>query len=147
MVRGRVAPVLGDLAVAIEHVGSTAVPGLAAKPIIDLDVVVASAEDIPEAIERLARLGYYHQGDLGIPGREAFRSPGGAPEHHLYLCPQDSPELRRHLAFRDYLRSHPEAAEEYAELKRALAQRFPDRRSDYTAGKAAWIAGILSRAS
>src|SRR5438067_8534680 len=73
--RGRVAGVLGDLALAVEQVGSPAVPGLAAKPIVDLDVLIPSTADFPAAVERLATLGYVHQGDLGIPGREAIIQP------------------------------------------------------------------------
>ena len=108
---------LGERALSIEHVGSTAVPGLAAKPIIDIDVVIASDDQLPAVIQALALLGYVHQGDLGIPQREAFNRQGDDvprgglggtwPEHHLYVCPQDSRELRRHLAFRDFLRAHP----------------------------------------
>jgi len=144
--RGRLEPVLGELAVAIEHVGSTSVPGLPAKPIIDLDVVVRSPADVPLAIERLSSLGYVHVGDLGIAGREAFESPEGAPEHHLYLCSRDSRELHRHLAFRDYLRSHPKTAGEYAELKRSLAERFRDDREAYTEAKTRFIEQVLKDA-
>lgn len=86
-----------ELALAVEHVGSTAVPGLAAKPVVDIDAVVPSAEDVPLAVERLERAGYRHEGDLGIPGREAFEPPADAPWHHLYVLAADSEELRRHL--------------------------------------------------
>jgi GrpB-like predicted nucleotidyltransferase (UPF0157 family) len=96
---------LGSLIVTVEHIGSTAVPGLAAKPIIDLDVVLASPVDLPEAIRRLSSIGYVHEGDLGIPGREAFRSPLGEVRHHLYVLTVGANELRRHLAFRDALRA------------------------------------------
>src|SRR3974390_1457583 len=99
--RAPVLAALGDLVVTVEHVGSTAVPGLAAKPIIDMDVVVPTVSEIPEAIVRLAALGYIHRGDLGIPGREAFTAPADKPRHHLYVCSPDSSELRRHLSFRD----------------------------------------------
>lgn len=77
--RDRRAARLGPLAVAIEHVGSTAVPGLAAKPIIDLDVVIADRTDLPTVIQRLRPLGYHHEGNLGVPGREAFTTPAGIP--------------------------------------------------------------------
>ena len=114
------------LALAIEHVGSTSVEGLAAKPIIDIDVVVASC-DVEAAIQALAGIGYNHEGNLGIPGREAFGYSGKEHlrEHHLYLCPEDSPELKRHLAFRDYLREHPQAVEEYSRIKLEAAALFP----------------------
>jgi len=126
-------------------VGSTAAPGLAAKPIIDLDAVVRPP-DLPAAIARLSAAGYVHEGDLGVPGREAFVPPPGGPAHHLYLCGQDSVELRRQLFFRDYLRSHPEAVAEYATLKRALAARCGHDRLAYTEGKSAFVEGILRRA-
>src|SRR5262245_17837584 len=76
---------LGGLALRIEHVGSTAVPGLAAKPVVDLDVVVAAHADVNEAIRRLERLGYAHKGNAGIEGREAFQWPPGEERHHLYV--------------------------------------------------------------
>ena len=132
--------------VAIEHVGSTSVVGLAAKPIIDLNVVVRSREDIPEAIARLATLGYVHQGDLGISGREAFRSPLGLPPHHLYLCAADNAEHRRQIAFRDYLRTHGDAAENYADLKRTLAVRHGSNRTAYSEAKTEFIEAALKQA-
>lgn len=147
--RERVAAALGNLAVAIEHVGSTSVPELAAKPIVDLDVVVPSAEEVPEAIRRLATIGYAHQGDLGIPGREAFNGPpgeAGLPAHHLYVCPADGAELHRHLAFRDYLRRHPDAVAAYTAIKREGAGRFPDDRDAYQEYKSAVVREILERA-
>lgn len=143
--RERIVPVLGELVIAVEHVGSTSVLGLAAKPIIDMDVVVATAADVPGAIAGLAELGYPHLGDLGITGREAFRSPGHLPRHHLYLCAADADEYHRHLRFRDYLRTHPEARDAYAELKRSLAVEFRDDRDAYTEGKTGFIRNILKR--
>lgn len=147
---------LGPLALAIEHVGSTAVPGLAAKPIIDLDVVIESVDRLPQAIAALARLGYVHQGDRGIAGREMFwrlgpdvpRDGSGRswPEHHLYVCARDSAELARHLAFRDYLRAHPKTAAAYAKLKRGLARRFPRDREAYSRAKTEFVAAALRRA-
>jgi GrpB-like predicted nucleotidyltransferase (UPF0157 family) len=140
--RERIRPAVEDLALAIEHVGSTAVPGLAAKPVIDLDVVVRRSA-VPEGIRRLAGLGYEPRGDLGIPDREAFRPPPGSPRHHLYLCPVDSRALANHLTIRDHLRSHPAAARAYAELKRSLAHRFPDDIDAYVEGKSAFLLEIL----
>ncbi|MHB8928438.1 MAG: GrpB family protein [Bacillota bacterium] len=141
----RAVAALGDLVVVVEHVGSTAVPGLAAKPIIDLDVVVRTAADIPLAIKRLATVGYVHEGDAGIAGREAFRWPAGEPRHHLYVLARDNPELRRHLSFRDYLRAHPDVTREYGELKRRLAERFRDDRAGYTEGKTEFVARVLAK--
>src|SRR5271157_4573381 len=84
--RERLTGALGGIAAAVEHVGSTAVPRLAAKPIIDIDVLLASADRLPSAIACLAQIGYSHQGDLGIPEREAFLAPADDPLHHLYVC-------------------------------------------------------------
>ncbi len=99
--RVKFSELLGDMASAIEHVGSTSVPGLAAKPIIDLDVLLASAACLPETIRRLATLGYEHQGDLGIAGREAFRTPPDLFAHHLYVCLPNYEESRRHILLRN----------------------------------------------
>jgi GrpB-like predicted nucleotidyltransferase (UPF0157 family) len=145
MLRSRIAAVLDVLAAAIEHIGSTAVPGLAAKPIIDIDVLLRSAAELPLAIIRLASLGYEHRGDLGIPGREAFRTPPDDFPHHLYLCPPDSQEYRRHIAFRDHLRTHPEDARAYATLKHNLVAKLCDRRDAYTQAKSEFIADIARR--
>ena len=131
-IKEELAAALGDLAIAIEHVGSTSVEGLAAKPIIDIDVVVA-VENMQAAIQALAAIGYIHEGDLGIAGREAFRYEGKEhlQTHHLYVCPKDSQELKRHLLFRDYLKEHPELAREYGEIKQEAAKRFPDDIESY----------------
>jgi GrpB-like predicted nucleotidyltransferase (UPF0157 family) len=99
--RSPIAATLGDLAALIEQIGSTAVP---AKPIIDIDVRLRAATALPLAIIRLASSGYEHRGALGICGREAFRPPTDDFPHHLYVCPPDSQEYRRHIAFRDHLR-------------------------------------------
>ena len=141
-------PALGDLALAIEHVGSTSVPGLSAKPIIDIDVVIEDPSRLDAAIAALAAVGYRHEGDLGIPGREAFKYEGKdhLPRHHLYVCPRDSAELRRHLAFRDYLRAHPEAAREYGRIKAEGAALYPEDIEGYIAHKAPFIERIYREA-
>jgi|SRR4029077_12244359 GrpB-like predicted nucleotidyltransferase (UPF0157 family) len=144
--RSRIADALGDMAAAIEHVGSTAVPDLAAKPIIDIDVVLKSELMLPTAIERLATLGYVHRGNLGIPEREAFFAPVNDPPHHLYVCPPCSAEFQRHIAFRDYLRAHPRDAKNYGDLKIALAERFREDRFAYNAAKGEFVAELSSRA-
>jgi GrpB-like predicted nucleotidyltransferase (UPF0157 family) len=136
-------PALADVASTIEHVGSTSVPGLAAKPIIDISIVVPASPDVQIGISRLATLGYVHQGDLGIKEREAFANPDGLPRHNLYLCPRASVALANHLALRDYLRTHPEAVREYGELKKRLAQRFPDDIDSYIDGKTAMVLKML----
>ena len=144
--RAAIWPAVRDAAEAIEHVGSTAVPGLAAKPIIDLDIVVRSGAEVPAAIARLATLGYAHRGNLGIEGREAFDVPPGPHAHHLYVCPRDSAALANHVAVRDYLRAHPDAAREYGELKKALATRFPHHIEAYVGGKTDLLRRIMRAA-
>jgi GrpB-like predicted nucleotidyltransferase (UPF0157 family) len=144
--RSRIAISLGALAQTIEHVGSTAVPGLAAKPVIDLDVLLRSATDLPLSIRRLADLGYVHQGDLGIAEREAFAAPPSQPAHHLYVCLPESAEFRRHLALRDYLRTHPAEARSYGELKRELAARYAADRAAYIEGKRLFVEELIERA-
>lgn len=147
MLRSRIAAALGPLATAIEHVGSTAVPGLAAKPVIDIDILLRSPADLPVAIEKLFALGYQHEGDLGMPGREAFRAPLHDVPHHLYACSPDSGEYARHIAFRDYLRSHRDDADAYAKLKRKLAQQYRTDREAYTKAKGEFINTVLQRAT
>jgi len=142
-VRSYVWPAVRDIALKVEHVGSTSVPGLRAKPVIDACLVVASREDVPICIERLAKIGYVHRGNLGVPEREAFRRPDELPRHHLYLSPRESLGLKNHLGFRDYLRSHLEAAREYGELKASLALRFPADMDSYVIGKTDFILRIL----
>lgn len=132
-IRSVISKSLGDLALSIEHVGSTSVYGLWAKPIIDLDVVISDYSVLPQVIEKLKEIGYEYEGNLGIEGREAF-SYEGEPElmlHHLYVCPKDSPELKRHITFRDYLRTHPDVAEEYSRVKREGARLYPDDIDSY----------------
>jgi GrpB-like predicted nucleotidyltransferase (UPF0157 family) len=139
-------PAVSDVATSIEHVGSTSVPGLAAKPVIDVSLVVPSIDDVPAAIDRLAGLGYVHSGNLGVKGREAFQSPHHAPRHHLYLCPRGSLALRNHLVVRDHLRTHREDAARYGALKLQLARQHSDDIAAYTAGKTESILRILEAA-
>jgi GrpB-like predicted nucleotidyltransferase (UPF0157 family) len=141
--RGQLWPVLQDGACAIEHVGSTAVPGLAAKPIIDISVIVASEAELPVVIARLATLGYQHLGTLGVAGREAFRRPFPSVAHNLYACLRDGLGVQNHLAVRDYLRSHPESVQAYGELKKRLARAYPHDMASYVAGKTELILGML----
>ncbi len=137
---------LGPLASTVEHVGSTAIPGLCAKPIVDIDVVIGRDVDFAAVTKALARLGYEHMGDLGIEGREAFQLSSTGPrerDHHLYVCRENAKELRRHIDFRDRLRAEPTLAAEYAELKRALASRFQNDREAYTTAKTEFVERAL----
>ncbi|MDQ6925460.1 MAG: GrpB family protein [Candidatus Eremiobacteraeota bacterium] len=141
--RDRIAPVLGELAVGIEHVGSTAVPGLDAKPIVDVDVVIRHADDLPAVAAGLATLGYTQLGDLGIIGREAFRATADLPRHHLYVCAAGDATLQAHLSLRDALRADEDLARSYASLKRDLAERHRDDRDAYSEGKSTFVASVL----
>jgi GrpB-like predicted nucleotidyltransferase (UPF0157 family) len=141
--RARVWPTVARLALAIEHVGSTSVPGLAAKPIIDMTVVLADRLDVPATLERLATLGYRHRGTLGIDDREAFDHSPEMPRHNLYVCPQGTIGIVNQLAVRDYLRAHPDSAQRYGALKQRLAERFPNDIDRYVCGKTDFILTML----
>ena len=141
---------LGVLAERIEHVGSTAVPGLWAKPIIDLDIVVSTKTEFESIRSCLEEHGYDYLGNQGVPSREAFslREPDPTiPDHHLYVCRADSVEFQRHIAFRNHLRTHPEHAAEYSALKRNLAVKFQNDRVAYTDAKGEFIENALSETS
>ena len=135
---------VGDLILGIEHVGSTSVEGLPAKPIIDLDVVIADDACFAALAEKMEQIGYYHEGNLGIPGREAFGYEGKTHlmKHHLYVCVQSAAELRRHIVFRDYLRAHPDAAAKYAAVKQEAARLYPYDIDGYIRHKSGCIEDI-----
>ncbi|WP_339314761.1 GrpB family protein [Paenibacillus sp. FSL R10-2734] len=139
---------VGNLIIEIEHVGSTSIEGLAAKPIIDLDLVMDSYEILPQIIERLQQHGYEHQGNLGIEGREAFqrRHADEFMKYHLYVCPKDGKGYLEHIAFRDYLRSNVTARQAYAEVKQRLAEQYRYDIDAYCEGKTAFVTSILSKA-
>ena len=130
----------------IEHVGSTSVEGLSAKPVIDLDIVIE--KDKFEIIkELLNKKGYEYEGDLGIEGREAF-SYSGKEElmtHHLYVCPKDSKELFKHITFRDFLKNNPALASEYSKVKEQAAVLYPDDIDKYMEFKSEIIEKIYKR--
>lgn len=145
---------LESLIIDIEHVGSTSVKGLAAKPILDIDVVIADYSNFPKVIKKLEGIGYIHQENWSYKGREAFsRMNCSVPwdgkntnwmEHHLYVCHKDSEELKKHISFRNYLRCNAGAIIEYEQLKKELAKNTKDR-SEYTAGKSNFINKILTK--
>jgi Uncharacterized conserved protein len=110
--------VLAGKIISIEHVGSTSVEGLAAKPIIDIDIVID--KNFEEIKQELEIIGYFHEGDLGIPGREAFRyeNKPHLMKHHLYVCNKENEELHRHITFRNYLQQHQEDKEKYNTIKK-----------------------------
>ena len=119
---------IGDLIIGIEHVGSTSVEGLSAKPIIDIDVIIKDYSILDAVVSKLEAIGYIHEGNLGIKEREAFKysDKPHLQKHHLYVCPQQSEELHRHITFRNFLRNTPEAVKKYSAVKEKAAQLFPD---------------------
>ena len=137
----------GEGLVALYHVGSTAVPGLAAKPIIDILPVVKEIADADRAAPALAELGYEGLGEYGIPGRRYFRKGGDNRTHQLHVfAAENKGEIGRHLAFRDYMRRHPDEAEKYGALKKKLAAAFPEDIDGYCDGKDAFVKEAEKRA-
>ena len=120
--------------ISIEHVGSTSIPGMNAKPIIDIDIVVENTAQFLRLKDELEKIGYVHEGDRGISGREAFDHENVLVniDHHLYVCVKDNAELMRHLRFRDKLRANPEFVDEYNKIKEEiLAKVGNDNREEY----------------
>ena len=140
---------VGDLVIGIEHVGSTSVEGLSAKPCIDIDVIIEDYGVFEEVVRRLAEIGYIHEGNLGIPDREAFcySDKSHLMTHHLYVCPRRSRELHRHITFRDFLRRHPEAVKQYGAVKEEGARLFPDDIEGYIAHKTPCIEELYRQCS
>ena len=135
---------VGHLVVDVQHVGSTAVPGLAAKPIIDIALSVCSTEVIARLRRPLGELGYIDRGDAGGDGGYIFVKES-APEvrtHHLHVVAIDDPQWRDYLLFRDKLRADETLRRRYTELKKALQERFADDRKGYTKAKKGFIDGV-----
>lgn len=144
-IAAEIAAALGATPSTIEHVGSTAVVGLAAKPIIDIDVIV-SADDIPATIEALEAIGYEHRGELGIPDRHAFLAPDDDPARNVYVVVEGSLPYRNHIGVRDVLRSNDALRGRYAALKQQLAMSGDLGRVDYMIAKTELIHEILGHA-
>lgn len=138
---------LKDSIILIEHVGSTSVEGLSAKPILDIDIVIKDYSSFQEVKCRLKSLGYYHEGNLGIKDREAFgyNDKNEFMIHHLYVCPADSEELKRHIAFRDYLRKHKEDRDKYSEIKLQASKEYFEDIDGYLKAKSSIINEIYKR--
>ena len=139
----------GDLFVDLQHIGSTAVPGLLAKPVIDILAVVPRVEALDLQRYVWEALGYEVMGEFGIPGRRYFRrdDPSGRRTHQVHAYGNGSPEVTRHLDFRDYLRASPSVAEAYGALKRRLAQECAGDMGLYSEGKTDFIRDIEHRAA
>ena len=172
--RQRIVAAIGHITAGIHHVGSTAIPGMPAKPILDIVVLLHDFDDGERCIGPLKKIGYWHMGVMDdIPGDRVFHRgadlPAGCPDsdvkcrttarpgpkgltdivqtHILHVYAVDNPVRQHHLHFRDYLIAHPEAAAEYARLKVALSNRHPKDRKSYSAGKKSFIAGVLAMAA
>lgn len=147
-IRSALWPAVEEVAIRIDHVGSTAVPGLAAKPIIDLDIVVESEKRVGEVVARLERIGYQWVGNLGVEGREAFSAPADRklPDHHLYLVVENNKAHLDHWLLRDVLRADPEIRAEYGRLKPKNAELANGDIDVYVAAKASFVAEQLTKA-
>lgn len=132
------------LPIRLDHVGSTAVPGLAAKPIVDVLGARPAGSDPAPYVAAITGLGWAHRGENGVPGRDYFRLGDPERTHHLHLFEEGHPHWRAHLDFRDTLRARPAMRREYERLKRTLAARFPKDREAYTSAKAPFIEAVLA---
>jgi len=138
---------LMDSKVAIEHIGSTAIPDIPAKPIIDIGLGVPDLEQVEGEIELLAELGYQFKGEYGLPGRYYFVKGSSAEEtYHLHMYEVSNPDWQNHLLFRDYLRANWELAREYGRLKLKLWREYRNNREEYTAAKEPFIKEVLEQA-
>ncbi|MGD9932837.1 MAG: GrpB family protein, partial [Dehalococcoidia bacterium] len=147
--RDEIAGACGDLLSGVEHVGSTAVPGLAAKPVIDVMPVLHRFDDGPACAERLEPLGYTYLGEYGIPGRHFFRKDDAATGERIanvHMYEADHDEAIAHFAFRDYLRAHDDWRDRYAALKRELAARFPNEVESYAEAKTDFVKEVVALA-
>ena len=142
-VAGALRGALADVPSAVvEHVGSTSVTGLAAKPVLDIDVIVTATETT-RAVAVLESIGYVHRGDLGVTGREAFHAPDTAPRRHVYVCEAGTTHVRNHLAVREVLRTRDDLREAYSEVKLALAADPGMDIDTYLAGKSEVLQQVL----
>ncbi|MDQ3685445.1 MAG: GrpB family protein [Acidobacteriota bacterium] len=144
-----VAAGLGENVVAIHHIGSTAIPNIYAKPVVDLLGEVRDITKVDGRSSAMESLGYEVMGEYGIPGRRYFRKDNreGNRTHHVHAFEADSSEVERHLAFRDYMIAHPDDAQRYSELKRKLADEHPQSMDGYMDGKDAFIKEMDRRAA
>ena len=143
----RLTAVFGDNLVTIHHIGSTAVPGIQAKPIIDMMPVVWDIEQVDNLNDAMTDLGYIHRGEHGIPGRRYFRKGSDLHHsHHIHTYQIGSDEIARHLLFRDYLRVHPQPAQAYNQLKTELAQTYRDDAVAYTSAESDFIQAMIQEA-
>ncbi len=146
----RIRALIGEYVTEIEHIGSTSIPGLAAKPIIDILLVIRSYSLVAQCVQPLESIGYEYRGEAGIPGRHFFRkfSPTEPPvrTHHIHMIEKSNEQYAWNLLFREYLRRHPETVQEYAVLKRELVVKYRDDRAAYTDAKAPFVYSTVRKA-
>ncbi|MDP1881010.1 MAG: GNAT family N-acetyltransferase [Parachlamydiaceae bacterium] len=133
---------LSNNCIIIHHIGSTSVPGLSAKPIIDILLVVRNIQEVDDATKAMESLGYEVKGEYGIAFRRYFQKGKDVRTHNVHVYQENDPEISRYLKFRDWMRSHPDDAENYAKLKEGLAAKFPEDILQYCNGKDAFVASI-----
>lgn len=137
---------ISDHVLAIEHIGSTSIPGLSAKPIIDIGISTESFEQGFACVPGLEALGYLYKGENGIANRHYFRTNADIVKFHIHMFPHKHPKLVDHLLFRDYLIAYPEEKNKYQQLKEELSQKYATQRELYTSSKSDFITGILEKA-
>jgi GrpB-like predicted nucleotidyltransferase (UPF0157 family) len=144
----RLAALLEGVLVSIHHIGSTSVPGLAAKPIIDVLPLVTAIETVDDCTPRLEAAGYHAWGEFGLPGRRYFSKDddAGWRTHNVHIYAHDDPDVTRHLAFPAYLRTHPDIAREYEQVKRRAYELHPSDVAAYNDAKDGWIKDHEQRA-
>ncbi|PAD21279.1 GrpB family protein [Terribacillus saccharophilus] len=138
--------IFGNEIVHIYHIGSTSVPELKAKPIIDILPVVGNIHIVDNHNEEMKNIGYESKGENGIPGRRYFQKGGDKRTHHVHIYQLGNYEIKRHLAFRDYLLVHPEVKKRYGQLKGRLAVKFPNDVESYISGKEQLVKEIEAKA-
>lgn len=143
--RERLCASLGNYVLDVQHIGSTSIPGMAAKPILDIGVAVANFEEAVACVPLLEQLGYSYRGENGIARRHYFVK-GDPRTHHLHMLEVASEEWKNHLLFRDYLCRNSEVAQAYASLKQTLALQFALDREAYQIGKESFIQAVLQQA-
>ena len=145
--RDYITEILKDNCISIYHIGSTSVPGLAAKPIIDIMAVVRSLEEVDTVAEKFSEIGYKYLGEFGITGRRYLRKGGDERTHQIQIFQADDwNNIGRHLAFRNYMRTHEKERHEYAKIKKNLAQEFPYDIDGYCDGKENFVREMEDRA-
>ena len=133
---------LGPNCIAVHHIGSTAIPELSAKPVIDILPVVRNIQEVDNATKAMESLGYEAKGENGIAFRRFFQKGGNLRTHHVHVYQEGDPEISRYLKFRDWMRTHPADAKKYGQLKAELAKKFPHDILQYCNGKDAFVASI-----